>query len=177
MANKEALRELQQRLADRMLQVKSVANSAAWLAVEVAGQGFLLPLVDSGEIFSLAAPTPVPHTAAWYRGVVSLRGNLYGVIDLGVFLGLKPVHHPLPLNDDQARLVTINAALNVNSAVLVDRLAGLRRADQLTLEAGPAPETQPLFAGNQYRDESQRLWQELRLHQLIRNEHFLRIEA
>ena len=177
MANKEALRELQQRLADRMLQAKTVATSAAWLAVEVAGQGFLLPLVDSGEIFSLATPTPVPHTLAWYRGVVSLRGNLYGVVDLGIFLGLKPEQTPLPLKDDQVRLVTLNANLNVNSAVLVDRLAGLRRADQLTLETGPAPETQPHFAGNQYRDETRRLWQELRLHQLIRNEHFLRIEA
>ena len=34
-----------------------------------------------------------------------------------------------------------------------------------------------MFAGNPYRDETRRLWQELRLHQLIRNEHFLRIEA
>lgn len=177
MANKEALRELQQRLADRMLQARSVATSAAWLAVEVADQGFLLPLVDSGEIFSLAPPTPVPHTAQWYRGVVSLRGNLHGVVDLGLFLGIKPAHAPLPLGDDQARLITLNAALNINAAVLVDRLAGLRRADQLTLDTAPAPQHQPLFAGHLYRDETQRVWQELRLRQLVRNGHFLHIEA
>lgn len=176
MANKEALRELQQRLADRMLQARNTVAPAAWLAVEVGSQGFLLPLAESGEIFPLAAPTPVPHTLPWYRGVVSLRGSLYGVVDLGLFLGLKPADAPLNLMDVGARLVTLNTSLQAQCAVLVDKLAGLRRADQLQLLAAPH-DGLPAFAGGIYQDDNHRSWQELRLQPLVRSEHFLHIGA
>ena len=61
MANKEALRELQQRLAERLQTVREQAPLRSWLAVEIAGHGFLLPLDQSGEIFPLATIHPVPH--------------------------------------------------------------------------------------------------------------------
>ena len=48
MANKEALRELQQRLADRLQMVRQQAPARSWLAVEVAGHGFLLALDQAG---------------------------------------------------------------------------------------------------------------------------------
>jgi twitching motility protein PilI len=48
MANKEALRALQQRLASRLQAVRQQAPARSWLAVEIAGHGFLLPLHQSG---------------------------------------------------------------------------------------------------------------------------------
>jgi len=44
MANKEALRELQKRLADRLQVARSQPRAAAWLAVECRGHGLLFPL-------------------------------------------------------------------------------------------------------------------------------------
>ena len=79
MANKEALRELQQRLAERLQTVRQQAPSRGWLAVEIAGHGFLLPLDQSGEIFPLATIHPVPHSADWFLGVANLRGQLHGL--------------------------------------------------------------------------------------------------
>jgi hypothetical protein len=35
--------------------------------------------------------TRVPHTRAWFRGVLSLRGSLYPVFDLGAWLGAEPM--------------------------------------------------------------------------------------
>ncbi len=62
MANKEALRELQQRLAERLRLIRETAPTKNWLAVEVAGHGFLLPLEQSGELFSLSTLQSVPHS-------------------------------------------------------------------------------------------------------------------
>jgi len=83
MANKEALRQLQQRLADRLQRVREQAPARNWLAVEVAGHGFLLPLDQAGEIFPVAAIQPVPHSQPWFLGVANLRGQLHGVATWG----------------------------------------------------------------------------------------------
>ncbi|RYF36772.1 MAG: chemotaxis protein CheW, partial [Comamonadaceae bacterium] len=85
MANREALRELQSRLATRMQAARAEGVQASWLAVEAAGSRYLFPLAQSGEIFPYAAPQHVPYTQPWFLGVANLRGGLYGVVDLGSF--------------------------------------------------------------------------------------------
>lgn len=179
MAKKEALRDLQQRLAERLQQAKSTDTPAAWLAVEAAGRGFLLPLGEAGEIFPVGSMTPVPHTSPWFAGIASLRGNLHGVVDLARFVGLSGARSMAPGDAlrDRARLVSFNPALHVNSALLVDQLAGLRRADQMAKAADDAPLARPPFVGARYRDASGREWQELKLRQLAVDSHFLRIGA
>ena len=76
---------------------------------------------------------------------------------------------------DGARLLALNPALGVNCALLVDRLSGLRNADQLTAVSGeePVPENRPAFAGARWRDAEGRLWQEIGLAVLAANEEFL----
>ena len=172
MAKREALRELQGRLAERMRSAGSTGQIAAWLAVEAAGQGFLLPLAEAGEIFSGVSWLPVPHTAPWFKGVANLRGGLHGVVDLAEFFGLR---RGAPVAADQSRLVALNPSLEVNCALLVDRLAGLRHADQLAAEEGAEAAPRPEFAGARLRDGAGRAWQELRLARLAREEQFLRI--
>ena len=44
MAKREALRELQSRLAERLQQARTEVRGLSWLAVECAGQGMLFPL-------------------------------------------------------------------------------------------------------------------------------------
>jgi twitching motility protein PilI len=118
---------------------------------------------------------PVPHTNPWFLGVANLRGGLHGVVDLAAFLGLRA---PLARNAvrEQARLLAFNPSLGSYSAVLVDRLAGLRSANQLTAE--PAQEQpRPSFATAVWRDEHGRAWQEIDLAALARHEQFLAIAA
>ena len=63
MANREALRELQTRLASRLQAAKTEGqNASSWLAVESAGLRFVLPLGHAGEIFPWAGVQPVPYT-------------------------------------------------------------------------------------------------------------------
>jgi twitching motility protein PilI len=173
MAQKEALRELQGRLAERLQAARTMERPAGWLAVECHGQGFLLPLAEAGEIFQAGALMRVPHARSWFLGVANLRGSLTGVVDLAGFLGLRGGRLQ---RDPQARLVALNQTLELNAALLVDRLAGLRNAEQLSdpqLVDGPAPE----YAGPRWRDNTGRVWQELRLAALAHDERFTHIVA
>jgi twitching motility protein PilI len=177
MSNKEALRELQHRLAERMQAARAQALGQSWLAVECAGHDFLLSLQQAGEIFSVPALTKVPHTQPWLAGVANLRGGLYAVADLGGFLGLRGEG---AMRGEQSRLVALNTKLDINCALLVDRLAGLRNSDDLDpvghdqeqpADAAPLPH----FVGRRLRDRQGRVWQELILQALVVDEHFLNI--
>lgn len=176
MSNREALRELQGRLASRMQAARTEARVRSWLAVECAGQGLLFPLHQAGEIFNLGAVLPVPHTQPWFAGVANLRGGLHAVVDLARFLGLR--HGPGPQAADGARLLALNPSLGVNCALLVDKLAGLRNADQLQAEASTAAAAaRPGFAGACWRDAEGRAWQEIELAALAGHEQFLGVAA
>ena len=170
MANKQALRDLQSRLADRLQAAQTEQRGRSWLAVECGARGFLFPLRDAGEIFPIAPMERVPHSHRWFLGVSNLRGHLHGVVDLAVFLGLKTGE----INRDQARLVGFNQALDINCVLLVDRLSGLRSEQDLEAEADDGT-LRPKFAGGRYRDASSRVWQELNLAALAADEAFLGI--
>jgi twitching motility protein PilI len=75
---------------------------------------------------------------------------------------------------EQARLVALNPVLECNAALLVDRLAGLRNLSQLTPES-PDSKPRPAFAGDRFRDQGGRLWQEVRLSALASDPAFLMI--
>ena len=170
MANKQALRDLQTRLADRLQAARTEPLGRSWLAVECSSRGFLFPLRDAGEIFAMAPLLHVPHSHRWFLGVANLRGHLHGVVDLAGFLGVKTAE----AGRDQARLVGFNQSLDINCVLLVDRLSGLRSEEELTRDADDN-EARPTFAGARFRDASSRVWQELHLAELAGDESFLRI--
>ena len=174
MANRTALRELQQRLAERMQAAREQTLIASWLAVDCAGVGLLFSLKQASEIFAPVPIKPVPYAKPWLAGVANLRGGLFTVVDLSVYLGLREPSLSRGLAP-QSRLVSLGTDLNLNCALLVDRLAGLRSDEQLPLApeqpAGPLPR----FAGALRRDEAGRHWQEINLEALSKQENFLHI--
>ncbi len=179
MGNREALRELQTRLAQRLHADGADPSAATWLAFECMGQGVVVPLPAAGEIFPLCPLLPVPHTKTWFLGVANLRGQLHGVVDLAAFLGLRPPLGLEQLREPQrspARLLAFNANLGSHCAVLIDRLAGLRSANQLHKARTQDPSS-PAFAPAQWHDDEGRSWQELDLGTLARHEQYLAIAA
>ena len=178
MANKQALRELQTRLAERMQAARSQPRGQSWLAVECRGHGLLLPLEQAGEIFAPVPLLPVPHTLPWFAGVANLRGGLHGVVDLARFLGL-PEAPATEAGRDQARLISLGSSLGLNVALLVDRLAGLRAIDQLKPHADTGSEStaRPSFAPARWRDNEGRSWQALDLDALSHDVRFVSIVA
>lgn len=176
MANREALRELQSRLATRLQAARTEGVAASWLAVEAGGGKYLFPLSHSGEIFPWAVPQPVPYTHAWFMGVANLRGGLYGVVDLASFVsgGVPPARTELARTE--SRLIALNALLDINSALLIDRLAGLRNLDAFTESSDP-PEGSPGYFGSRFTDSSGAHWQEINLQALSQQTHFLSISV
>ncbi|MDD2609679.1 MAG: chemotaxis protein CheW [Giesbergeria sp.] len=175
MANREALRALQTRLANRLQAAKNEEISvSSWLAVESGGQFYLLPLGQAGEIFHWTVPQPVPYTRPWFLGVANLRGNLFSMVDLASFLGGQPLRSEQALA--ASSLLVFNAALEVNAALLVDRLLGLRGLDAFVSAEAPADDAAP-FLGSTYLDAQGTRWQELNLQQLSQYPGFLSISA
>ena len=176
MANREALRELQTRLANRLQAARTEGVQAAWLAVESAGSKYLFPLAQSGEIFPFASAQPVPYTQAWFLGVANLRGGLYGVIDLASFVAGRAPTQRSDATRAESRLIALNAMLEINCALLIDRLAGLRNMEAFTASNQP-PAGSPDYFGSGYTDASGTYWQEINLQALSQQPQFLSISA
>ncbi|HEX9720579.1 MAG TPA: chemotaxis protein CheW [Ramlibacter sp.] len=176
MANREALRELQSRLASRLQAARTEGVQASWLAVESAGARYLFPLAQSGEIFPFVNAQPVPYTQAWFLGVANLRGGLYGVVDLAGFVAGRAPAMRSDATRAESRLVALNSMLEVNCALLIERLAGLRNLDAFSSSAQP-PEGSPGYFGSGYTDANGTYWQEINLQALSQQPQFLSISA
>ena len=191
MANREALRAVQARLASRLQEARTSDVSASWLAVEAGSGKYLFPLGHAGEIFPWTHPHPVPHTEPWFLGVANLRGGLYGVVQLSGYASVNssavavtpfPAALPevLPAHGEgirtQARLVALNELLEVNCALAVDRLVGLRGVEAF-VASRPPDANAASWLGHIYTDAQGEQWQELDLQALSRQPRFLSIGA
>lgn len=178
MDKKQKLRELQTRLAEKLQAVRAgdVASAAAWLAVDAGGKKYLFPLSQSGEIFPWTAIQKVAHTQDWYLGVANMRGSLFGVVDFsGFVLGERTVARN-ELSRSDSRFVTLSSTLEVNCALFVDRLEGLRSTESFS-ESQDAMPGSPEFYGHVYVDVNGLQWQEINLQVLAQQTSFLNINA
>jgi twitching motility protein PilI len=182
MADRESLKDMQARLAERLKHAQSTGLSAAWLAVAAGGENYLLPLRQSGELLPVTQWQVVPHTQAWFLGVMAIRGSLFGTVDLAQFIAYAvgadedAMDAMLFLEDETPSVVTINPAIEAGCALQVGRLSGLRSADAFT-SSSPAPAGAPPFFGNQYFDAQGGPWQEINLQALSQSPQFLNISA
>ena len=176
MANREAIRELQARLASRLQAARTEGASVAWLAVRAGGHNYLFPLGQSGEIHPLSNVQSVPYARPWFRGVLNIRGGLYGVGDMaGYVTDSGGAAQTEPAAQDPS-VVTLNAALDVNCALQVDGLSGLRGVDAFVSSSPPAANA-PSYFGNRFVDSAGDSWQEIDLRTLSQSPQFLSISA
>lgn len=176
MANREALRELQTRLASRLQAARSEGAAVRWLAVEVGGGHYLFPLAQCGEIFPWTSVQPAAYTQPWFMGVANLRGGLFGVVDLARFLldVLPSVRTDTPVSE--CSLLSLSAGTEVNCALLVSQLSGLRGPESFTASQSP-PADAPAYFGRVYTDAAGLAWQEMNLLTLSQSPSFLSIGA
>ncbi|APW36792.1 chemotaxis protein CheW [Rhodoferax koreense] len=174
MANREAIRELQARLAQRLQAARTEGRSVQWLAVEARGERYLFPLAQAGEIFGWPALQPTPYTHTWFLGVANLRGGLCGVVDLAAFLSGVPT--PADADRADSSLLTFNHTLEINCALVIDRLAGLRGPEAFSAAMPPAPEA-PAYFGPSRTDADGLAWREIDLLALSQSPVFLSINA
>ena len=176
MANRQAIRELQTRLADRLQIARTQGVAPSWLAVEASGKKYLFPMTQAGEIFPWVATQAVPYTQGWFLGVANLRGGLFGVVDLASYVSGQSTSLKTEFALKESRLIALNSALDINCALLIDRLAGLRNQAAFDDFSEKAPDA-PNYFGYQYIDQSGQSWQEINLQLLAQQAHFLTISA
>ncbi|AOS80381.1 MULTISPECIES: chemotaxis protein CheW [Hydrogenophaga] len=178
MAKRQSLKELQERLAQRLTAAKSEALTATWLAIEAGGRRYLLPLVQSGEIFPWSTVQAVPYTKSWYVGVANLRGGLHGVIDLADLVqgSARGSMRPAERITSESRLVSLHGALGLNAVLWIDRLLGLRNPGAFSA-MGERPAEAPGYVTRVLVDAQGQDWQELDLQLLVSEPEFLAVAA
>jgi twitching motility protein PilI len=176
MANRDAIRELQTRLASRLQAARSEGVAVAWLAVKAGGGNFLFPLGQSGEIFPVSGVQAVPYAKPWFQGVINIRGGLFGVVDFAGFLEETAAWVRTQAAAQESSVVTLNAALEVNCALQVDALAGLRGPEAF-VSYEPAAADAPEYFGNRFLDSAGEHWQEVNLRTLSFFPQFLSISV
>jgi twitching motility protein PilI len=169
MTRKIRLREFHEQVLKKLeTAAGSDAARASWLAVEIEGENWLVDLATISEVIPLSYHVPVPLTHGWFRGVVNVRGNLYGITDFSMFLGRGRTS----LAPDN-RALLIHPKYGVNAGLLVRRVFGLRTPEQLQ-PAEPAREAAPWVAA-EYNAQDGSRWKELDMESLARHPDFLNI--
>jgi len=166
-AKKLSLREFQAGLADRLREAQTQTASTSLLGVQAGSGNWLVSLEDSGEVIPVPVVSPVPLTKSWFCGLTNIRGNLFSVVDFAAFQGEEST----PRTND-SRLLLVGERFNVNSALLVNRMLGLRNMQKM--------QPQELAPGRawitaQFKDADGRVWKELNVGVLVQHADFLQV--
>jgi purine-binding chemotaxis protein CheW len=120
------------------------------VSFHVRGQWLGCEIQHVKETIVLGPLTRVFLTPPWVAGIISLRGDVVAVLDLGLFVGLAPI---VPQPDTRIVIVR-RAARSVPdervAGLLVDKLADVRAIDPDTIASPPptlAPELGNLLGG------------------------------
>lgn len=166
MTEKISLREYQRNLSARLVNLEA-GQAASKLGLQVGKDRWLIDLADAGEVIPVPLIAAVPLTQSWFAGVANIRGKLYSIIDFPAFLGGAPV-----TITDQTRLLLIGDRYRMNSGLLVDRVLGLYRDDQLQADDNAA--ALPWIAA-QYTDNQSNGWKQLSVRELVAHSDFLQV--
>jgi purine-binding chemotaxis protein CheW len=109
--------------------MSATQQSTQQLVVFALGQEeYALPIQQVQEIIRYSEPRAVASTEPWIRGVISLRGKIIPVFDLGLRLGV----HAEPAEEQKIVIVETQEA---TAGVIVDEVE-----EVLTVESGQLDE-------------------------------------
>ncbi len=128
------------------------------LGVSIAGQNWLIDMVDIGEVMMPRVMTHIPLVKPWIRGVMNVRGCLYCITDIAAYLQLG-----VAADGIDNRLLLIAEHHVFNAAILVDKVIGLRDTNTWHYDS------------SEYRDEHNIAWRKLDIGSLLKQPDFLQI--
>lgn len=96
-----------------------------YLCFSLGSEEYAIPLLSVREVIAMPEITPVPQSAAYFLGIMNLRGQVISVIDLRTKLSIKP--------SETAETAVIICDLNPNSIGVV--------VDSINCVINPAPNT------------------------------------
>jgi len=163
------LRQYQVQLLDRMQVAKTnAADHSKQLGVMIGQTRCLLDMTEVGEIAPVAGISKVPLAQDWYLGLANIRGNLTGIIDLARYRG-----EPTGMSGSDSRIITFAPGLAFNCALLVGRVFGLRKPDDMAPDVAAAGA--PAWSDHCFRDSEGQRWTRIDLSLLVQETRFLHV--
>ncbi len=160
MEAKESLREFQTRLAEKLKAAEETRGASSKLGFIAGGKHWLVDLDQINEVVTVPTLTEVPWAKPWFVGVASVRGALYGCVDLAAYLGLAD-----PMPPGESRILLAHPRFGVNAALRVERALGLRGIADLVpepIEIGAAP-----WQVSRWHDRAGQFWTEINMERLV----------
>jgi len=116
------------------------------LGFGVGNVSLVTSLTSVTDVVECPNVTPIPRAKPWLRGIANVRGSLYSIVDLAVFLG-----YGQPTSESEGKLLVLNIG-ELGCALLVPRVFGIRhfneeQESQVTsvLDRGVQPYSQKAF--------------------------------
>lgn len=113
---------------------EAAASSAAGeklLIFDLAREKYAIPIHEIAQIIELPPTTPIPNAPDFLHGILSLRGKIIAVIDVGVRLGLR---HQAPREGRKVVVLDMGAD---QFGLLVDGIDQVVEVDLSGLEPPP----------------------------------------
>ncbi len=154
MQEKPSLREFQSQLAEKLKLSEVSRGVVSKLGFIAGGRHWLVDLDQVNEVVTVSGLTEAPWVQPWFIGVASVRGVLYGCIDLAAFMGLA---EPMPAGE--SRLLLIHPRFGLNAALRIDRALGLRALAGLQSE--PSLPNADAWLIGRWRDADGQVWDEI----------------
>jgi purine-binding chemotaxis protein CheW len=106
-------------------------NARQLVVFSLGEEEYALPVTSVQEIIHYTNPRAVASEAHWIQGVISLRGKIIPVVDLGARLGL------VAERADSGKIVVVENG-TVTAGVVVDDVEEVLTIDDAQLDAVPA---------------------------------------
>lgn len=106
-------------------------SMAELLSFMVGGQDYSVDIMSVREIRGGAKATPLPHSPAYVRGVINLRGTVLPIIDLAQRLGMEAK------NDDCRNVIIVVTIEDRTFGLMVDAVSDILAIPQEELQAPP----------------------------------------
>jgi purine-binding chemotaxis protein CheW len=128
--------DLARAAADRGDSSESLDEIHQLLSFEIAGAPYAVPVERVREIVRMRPVTPVPRTPEEVRGVISLRGEMIELIDLGRRLGLEPIE-----TSRKTRIIVIKTGDDEVVGLLVDAVREVLRISSESVQTATGSDT------------------------------------
>lgn len=186
MASSLNLRQYQEDILaklDLALNVNAPAHKSL-LGVRVGGLHLLVDMSQVSEVLLVPTTFPAPNAHTWFLGTANVRGNLYAITQLFNFLvsvGVAAVEGE-DANKNDARILLLSKHIAPHTAILIDRLIGLRSLENFKrVEVGRFKDStlaedttiSLCFAAEAYEDEDGNVWRVLDCQALVNLKAFM----
>lgn len=141
----------------------------AVLGVLIGEDRYLIPMTEVSEVIPIPKLARVPLTQSWFIGLANVRGNLYGITDLSVYLCGNSAPFTL-----KSRILLASLNNKIFGGFVVNNMLGIRNLSDFNPVKAPK-KTHSLGITDHYEDSEGRVWQQLSLLDLLRDEKFLQI--